>query len=128
MIATRRFERRRDQHNCVFTGSLRAPLEEEGGWDNDGEYAEGTEDAVDEIGHSAPGISQGGIDITSRVLLPEDVFRVKVSPSNSCLLAVQMSGGTLWMVNCSSSHRSASLKSSISITWRSLVAVFFASS
>lgn len=99
MVATRRFERRRDQHNCVFTGSLCAPLEEEGGWDNDGEYAEGTEDAADEVGHSAPGNSQGGIDITNRVLLPEDVFRVKVSPSNSCLLAVQMSGGSLWMIN-----------------------------
>ena len=105
MIATRRFERRRDQHNCVFNGVLRAPLEEEEGWDNDGEYAEearagaaGADDAVDEIGHVA-GSSQGGIDIMSRTLLPEDVFRVKVAPSNSSLLAVQMSGGMLWMID-----------------------------
>lgn len=33
------------------------------------------------------------------MLLPEDVFRVKVSPSNSSLLAVHMSGGSLWMIN-----------------------------
>ena len=106
MIATRRFERRRDQHNCVFTGLLRAPLEEEGGWDNDGEYAEetrpgtsGADDPVGDAGHIGQGSSQGGIDITSRTLLPEDVFRVKVAPSNSSLLAVQMSGGMLWMLN-----------------------------
>jgi WD40 repeat protein len=107
MIATRRFERRRDQHNCVFTGLLRAPLEEEGGWDNDGEYSEeaakngtaGADDINDEAGHIGPGASQGGVDILNRVLLPEDVFRVKVSPSSSSLLAVQMSGGTLWMLN-----------------------------
>ena len=106
MIATRRFERRRDQHNCVFTGLLRAPLEEEGGWDNDGEYSEeakngtaGADDINDEGGHIGPGTSQGGVDILNRVTLPEDVFRVKVSPSSSSLLAVQMSGGTLWMLN-----------------------------
>jgi WD40 repeat protein len=72
----------------------------------DGDFTEetragvaGADDPVDDIGHCGLSSLQGGIDVLNRTLLPEDVFRVKVSPSNSSVLAVQMSGGMLWMLN-----------------------------